>query len=73
MYSLFIAYNLNTYSLKWINKYINNKIKTYELYRSDQVYKLTEPFIAEYNGCVVFVVCHDSNNAEKVYKDYLKK
>ncbi len=55
-----------------MNKYLSEKIKTYELYRPDEVYKLTKPLISEYNGTVVLVICHDIDAAEKVYKEYLK-
>ena len=55
-----------------INKYLDDKIKDYELYRPDEVYKLTKPLMLEYNGTVVVVICHDTNAAEKVYKEYLK-
>lgn len=55
-----------------VNKYLGAKIKDYEIYRPDEVYKLTKPLILDYNGTVVIVICHDINAAEKVYKEYLK-
>lgn len=55
-----------------IDKYLDEKIKIYDTYRPDDVYKLTKPFISEYNGTVVVVICHDTDAAEKAYKAYLK-
>ncbi len=55
-----------------VKNYISDKIKTYEEYRPDEVYKLASPLLLEYNGTVVLVISPDSKDAEKVYKEYLK-
>ncbi len=55
-----------------IKNYIKDKIKTYEEYRPNEVYKLAEPFITEYNGTVIVIISPDIKDAEAVYKEYLK-
>ncbi len=55
-----------------IKEYIQDKIKAYEEYRPNEVYKLTSPLITEYNGAVIVVISPDIKDAESVYKEYLK-
>ena len=55
-----------------LDEYLKNKIKVYEEYRPDEVYKLQNPYIIDYNECVVMIISHDSKTSEDAFNRYLK-
>ncbi len=55
-----------------LNTHLETMKNQYSSYRPDQVYKLENAFITDYEGSVVMIVSPDSEKAESVYKQYLK-
>lgn len=53
-------------------EYFTDKAQEYYKYRPAEVYKLATPFVEEYNGTVVAVICHDNQEAKTVFNEYLK-
>lgn len=56
-----------------LRSYIDSKKESYKTYRQNEVYKLDNAIIEQYEDAVVMIITADSDNAIRVYEEYLKK
>lgn len=56
-----------------LRSYIDSKKESYKTYRPNEVYKLDNAIIEQYEDAVVMIITADSDNAIRVYEGYLKK
>lgn len=56
-----------------LRSYIDSKKEIYKTYRPNEVYKLDNAIIEQYEDAVVMIITADSDNAIRVYEEYLKK
>ena len=56
-----------------LRSYIDSKKESYKTYRPNEVYKLDNAIIEQYEDAVVMIITADSDNAIRVYEEYLKK
>ena len=56
-----------------LRSYIDSKKESYKTYRPNEVYKLDNAIIEQYEDVVVMIITADSDNAIRVYEGYLKK
>ena len=64
--------NISTIRKK-LKEHIENRREKYASYRSAETSKLDNALIEEYKDAVVMIISPDSEAAEEVYKNYLKK
>ena len=56
-----------------LRSYIDSKKESYKTYRPNEVYKLDNAIIEQYEDAVVMIITADSDDAIRVYEEYLKK
>ena len=56
-----------------LRSYIDSKKEIYKTYRPNEVYKLDNAIIEQYEDAVVMIITADSDDAIRVYEEYLKK
>ena len=56
-----------------LRSYIDSKKESYKTYRPNEIYKLDNAIIEQYEDAVVMIITADSDNAIRVYEEYLKK
>ena len=56
-----------------LRSYIDSKKESYKTYRPNEIYKLDNAIIEQYEDAVVMIITADSDNAIRVYEGYLKK
>ena len=56
-----------------LKSYIDSKKESYNTYRPNEVYKLDNAIIEQYKDAVVMIITADSDDAIRVYEEYLKK
>ena len=56
-----------------LRSYIDSKKESYKTYRQNEIYKLDNAIIEQYEDAVVMIITADSDNAIRVYEGYLKK
>lgn len=56
-----------------LRSYIDSKKESYKSYRPNEVYKLDNAIIEQYGDAVVMIITANSDDAIKVYEEYLKK
>ena len=56
-----------------LRSYIDSKKESYKTYRPNEAYKLDNAIIEQYEDAVVMIITADSDNAIRVYEEYLKK
>ncbi len=56
-----------------LNAHLDTMRNQYSEYRSEQVQKIDNAFITEYEGCVVMIISSDKAVAEDVFKRYLRE
>ena len=56
-----------------LRSYVDSKKESYKTYRPNEIYKLDNAIIEQYEDAVVMIITADSDNAIRVYEEYLKK
>ena len=56
-----------------LRSYIDSKKESYKTYRQNEIYKLDNAIIEQYEDAVVMIITADSDDAIRVYEEYLKK
>ena len=56
-----------------LRSYIDSKKESYKTYRPNEIYKLDNAIIEQYEDAVVMIITADSDDAIRVYEEYLKK
>ena len=56
-----------------LRSYVDSKKESYKTYRPNEIYKLDNAIIEQYEDAVVMIITADSDDAIKVYEEYLKK
>ena len=56
-----------------LRSYIDSKKESYKTYRPNEIYKLDNAIIEQYEDAVVMIITADSDDAIRVYQEYLKK